>query len=182
GFDGGTDEVNLVQGYWGAIGLKVNQELLERSLYEQRNDIGDVQVGVWTVDRSSVVKADPTRMLGTVADGPWGINYARWIRANIYGETVVGTQTQPPEGHPLYRIHELWDQTTKEPDEAKRNALFKELLDIHKEHPYQIGTLGEDPSPVIVKNNFFNVGAGFIVDDTLRGQGLVVPAQFFIRG
>ncbi len=59
GFDGGTDEVNLVQGYWQALGLKVNQELVERSLYEQRNQAGDVQVGMWTVDRSSEVLADP---------------------------------------------------------------------------------------------------------------------------
>jgi hypothetical protein len=44
-----------------------------------------------------------------------------------------------------------------------------------------IGTLGEDPVPVVVKNNFFNVNAGFIYDDALRSQGLIMPAQFFMR-
>jgi peptide/nickel transport system substrate-binding protein len=181
GFDGGPDETQLVVNYWRAIGLNVSQELVERSLYEQRNQEGVVEVGCWFVDRSSVVKADPGRYIGTVDDGPWGIRYARWLQANVYGKTVVGDQAQPPEGHPLIRIHELWDQTQKEPDEAKRNALFKELLDIHKEHPYMIGTVGEDPQPVVVKNNFFNVGGGFISDDSLRNVGLLRPVQFFIR-
>jgi hypothetical protein len=44
-----------------------------------------------------------------------------------------------------------------------------------------IGTLGEDPQPVVVKNNFFNVGADFIGDDTLRNVGLLNPVQFFMR-
>ena len=78
-------------------------------------------------------------------------------------------------------VHELWNQTKQEPDEATRNALFKELLDIHKEHPYMIGTVGEDPVPVVVKNNFFNVGSGFAYDDALRSQGICVPAQLFMR-
>jgi peptide/nickel transport system substrate-binding protein len=180
-FAGGVDEVNLVQSYWQAIGLNVQQELVERSLYEQRDQQGDIEVGVWTVDRSSSVIADPTRYTGAVADGPWAINYVRWIQANVYGETVVGTQTEPPADHPIRRIWDLWDQTKKEPDEATRTALFKELLDIHKEHPYQIGTLGEDPVPMVVKNNFFNVSGGFIWDDTLRSPGLIMPAQLFMR-
>jgi hypothetical protein len=44
-----------------------------------------------------------------------------------------------------------------------------------------LGTVGEDPQPVIVKNNFFNVGSGFISDDTLRNVGLLNPAQFSMR-
>jgi peptide/nickel transport system substrate-binding protein len=181
GFDSGPDETQLVMDYWHAIGVRSTQELVERSLYEERNTAGELEVGSWYVDRSSVVKADPGRYLGSIADGPWGINYQRWLAANVYGQTVTGTQIEPPADHPIRRIQELWQQTQEEPDEAKRNALFMELLGIHKEHPYMIGTVGEDPQPVIVKNNFGNVGGGFISDDTLRNVGLLRPAQFFIR-
>ena len=181
GFSGSQDEVNQVLQYWQAIGLNVNQELVERSLYEQRCQEGTVQIGVWSVDRSAVVMADPTRYLGEVSDGPWGINYARWLQANLYGETVVGNQIEPPADHPIRDILDLWQKTKVEPDETQRNAYFKQLLDIHKEHPYQIGTVGEDPVPVVVKNNFFNIDAGFIYDDPLRSQGLIMPAQLFIR-
>lgn len=183
GFDGGPDETQLVVDYWRAIGLKVNQELIERSLYETRNQTGDIEVGCWFVDRSSVVTANPVRYTGDVADGPWAINYTRWLNANVYGQPgVVGGQIEPPEGHPIIRIKELWTLIQKEPVEANRVAMMQELLGYHKEHPYMIGTVGEDPQPVVVKNNFFNVGADFISDDTLRNVGLLNPAQFFMRG
>ena len=181
GFAGDPDEVQLVVDYWRAIGLNVNQELVERSLYTQRYTDGDIDVGIWNCDRNAVVKADPGRYIAEHADGPWAANYYRWLAANIYGKTVNGKQIEPPADHPLRLILELWEQTQQEPDEAKRDALFKQLLDIHKEHPYMIGTVGEDPLPVIVKNNFFNVGSGYIYDDALRSQGISVPAQLFMR-
>ncbi|HLU08439.1 MAG TPA: ABC transporter substrate-binding protein [Oceanobacillus sp.] len=177
------DEVQLVTGYWQAIGIDVSQEVVERSLYEERVRTGDIQVGVWFVDRSSVVQADPGRYLGTVNDGPWAPLFAHWEAAQRSADpsTYGFPNEEPPEGHPVRQIWALWDQVQREPDEASRNALFMELLGIHKQHPYMIGTVGEDPRPVVVRNNFFNVGEGFITDDTLRNEGLLRPKQFFIR-
>jgi peptide/nickel transport system substrate-binding protein len=177
------DEVQLVEEYWRAVGIKASQEVVERSLYEQRVRAGDIEVGVWQVDRSSVVKADPGRYLGTIHDGPWAPLYAHWMAQQLApdpDEYQYPTE-EPPEGHPVRQIRDLWEQVIIEPDDDTRNALFKQLLDIHKEHPYMIGTVGEDPQPVIVKNNFFNVGSGFISDDTLRNVGLLRPVQFFMR-
>jgi len=182
GFDSGPDEVQLVIDYWRAVGIKATQELVERSLYEEHNRAGDNEVGNWNVDRSSVVKADDGRYIGVVSDGPWAPNYARWLQANVYNLTTDGgAEVEPPEDHPIRKIWQLHNDFQKEPDEEKRNAMFAELLGIHAEHPYMIGTVGEDPQPVVVKNNFFNVGAGFISDDTLRNVGLMRPAQFFMR-
>ena len=177
------DEIQLVQDYWRAIGLQVSQEVVERSLYEQRVRGGDVEVGVWYVDRSSVVKADPGRYLGLVHDGPWAPLYAHWCAAQLQPNPAEYQFPieEPPPDHPVRKIRDLWEQTQVEPDEATRNALFKQLMDIHKAHPYMIGTVGEDPQPVVVKNNFFNVGGGFISDDTLRNDGLLNPVQFFMR-
>jgi len=78
-------------------------------------------------------------------------------------------------------VWDLWDQVQREPDEATRHELFMQILAFHKEHPYMIGTVGEDPQSVVVKNNFMNVGSGFISDDTLRNEGIARPKQFFIR-
>ncbi|MCI0710239.1 MAG: ABC transporter substrate-binding protein [Chloroflexi bacterium] len=177
------DEVLVVASYWEAIGIQINQQVLERSLLEVRNQAGDIEIGVWLVDRSSVVMVDPRRYTGVLDDSPWAPNYAIYLADVVYGDgtTDRGAAMEPPEGHPIRRIHELWSQVQIEPDEAARNALFKELLDVHKEHPYMIGTVGEDPAPVIVKNNIGNVGSGFINDDTMRNVGLARPKQFYIR-
>ncbi|HEX2906558.1 MAG TPA: ABC transporter substrate-binding protein [Phototrophicaceae bacterium] len=176
------DEVGVVSSYWEAIGIKVSQEVLERSLLEERDQAGDIEVGVWYVDRSSVVMADPRRYLGTISDGPWASRYANYMASMVYGDgTTTTTVAEPPADHPIRRLHELWDLIQKEPDEAKRNAMMTELLSIHVEHPYMIGTVGEDPTPIIVKNNMFNVGSGFISDDSLRNEGIARPKQFFFR-
>lgn len=177
------DEVQLVASYWEAIGIRVNQQVVERSLYEERSEAGDIEVGVWYVDRSSVVMGDPRRYLGTIDDGPWAPNYAIYLADIEYGDGTSdrGAVIEPPADHPIRRIHELWQLVQEEPDEASRNALFKELLDIHKAHPYMIGTVGEDPAAVIVKNNVGNVGEGFINDDTMRNVGIARPKQMYIR-
>ena len=171
-----ADEINLVEQYWRAVGLDVNQEVVERSLYEERTNQADVDIGVWGCDRNSVVQADPGRYLGTIQDGPWAPAYGGW-RA----DSPEAKQTEPPADHEIRQIWELWDQTRAEPDETKRNALFQQMLDIHKEHPYMIGTVGEAPQPYIVSNRLGNMLPSYINDDTLRGIGLVNPQQFYIR-
>jgi peptide/nickel transport system substrate-binding protein len=174
--DPGADEIDQVQQYWRAIGLDVNQEVVERSLYEERMNTGEVDVGVWGCDRNSVIMADPGRYLGTIDDGPWAPLFGHW-----WSDSVDGVKAEPPEDHPIREIWSLWEQTRAEPDETKRNGLFKQLLDIHKEHPWMIGTVGEAPNPVIVSNQFGNMLPGYIGDDTLRDLGLINPQQFFIR-
>jgi peptide/nickel transport system substrate-binding protein len=176
------DEVGVVASYWEALGIRVNQEVVERSLYEERARAGDLEVGVWFVDRSSVVMADPRRYLGTITDGPWANRYAIYMASIVYGDgTTTDAYAEPPEGHPIRQIHALWQEIQSEPDEATRNAKMMELLGIHAAHPYMIGTVGEDPAPVIVSNLMGNVGSGFINDDTLRNVGIARPKQFFFR-
>ncbi len=177
------DEVQLVVNYWKALGIRVSQEIVERSLYDERTRTGDIEVGVWFVDRSSIVPADPYRYLGTINDGPWAPLYAHWCAAQRTADpsTYGWPNEEPPADHPIRQMWDLWDQVQREPDEATRHELFMQILAFHKEHPYMIGTVGEDPQSVVVKNNFMNVGSGFISDDTLRNEGIARPKQFFIR-
>jgi peptide/nickel transport system substrate-binding protein len=171
----GADEMNLVAQYWGEIGLQVNQDVVERSLYEERVGNGEVDIGVWGCDRNSVVMADPGRYLGTIDDGPWAPLFGHWY---VQGPEK---QLEPPEDHIIREIWSLWEQARVEPDETKRNGIFQELLNIHKEHPWMIGTVGESPALAIVSNKFRNFGEGFIADDTLRDSGSINPQQFWIQ-
>ena len=172
----GADEIDLVAGYWQDIGLDVNQEVVERSLYEERVNNAEVDVGVWGCDRNSVVMADPGRYLGSIQDGPWAPAYGGW-----WEDSPAVKQVEPPEDHIIREIWDLWAQTRAEPDETKRNGIFQQLLDIHKEHPWQIGTVGEAPRVNIVSNRFGNMLPGYIGDDTLRDLGLINPQQFYIK-
>jgi len=82
---------------------------------------------------------------------------------------------------PTRALWKLWEQCQVEPDEAKRNALFQQILGIHKQAPYQIGVNGAKVQPVIVGNTFRNFPDGYIADDTLRDIGLINPAQCFFK-
>jgi peptide/nickel transport system substrate-binding protein len=171
-----VDAHNLVVKYWNAIGVKVTAKFVERALYEDHAHKGDIQAASgfgW--DRSSVVKADPGRWIATIDDGPWAPTFGHWYGKQPY------KQDEPPADHPIKKIWDLWDKTQIEPDEAKRNAYFQQLIGVHKEHHYAVGTVGEKPAPMIASNNFGNVKAGYIADDTLRDYGQVNPAQFFLK-
>lgn len=170
-----ADEVTLVEGYWEAIGININQELVERSLYQQRVADGDVDVGVWSADRNSVVMADPSRYTAEQSDGPWAPLYGAWWAK------LPRASEEPPKDHPIREIWRLWEATRAEPDEATRNDYFKQMLDIHKEHPYMIGTVGENPQPFIKRNNVGNIIGGLIWDDTLRSPGGVNPCTWYFK-
>jgi len=174
--DPGLDELNLMIKYWKAIGIKIDPKYDERALYEQRVHDAAVQATAgfgW--DRSSVVKADPGRWTAVIDDGPWAPAYGHW-----YGNSPY-KKIQPPADHPINQIWDFWDQTQVEPDETKRNALFQQLIGVHKAQPFAVGTVGEMSLPSIVKNNFRNIKGGYIDDDTLRDHGLINPQQFYIK-
>ena len=173
--DRSNDAHELIKKYWLAIGVKTNARYVERTLYEQLWQNSEIEIGYWGFDRASVVKADPGRWTGTIGDGPWAPAFGHWYNKAPY------KKEEPPADHPIRKIWELWEKTQLEPDEAKRNAHFKGLLDIHKQHPYAIGVVGEKVSPLIVSNNFRNILDGYIADDTLRDTGLLNPQQFFMK-
>ncbi len=52
---------------------------------------------------------------------------------------------------------ELYDQLKAEPDAAKQNELFKQIVQIAKEQLYTIGVSTQPDLYGIVKNNFHNV-------------------------
>lgn len=169
------DAHQQVKKYWEAVGIKTNMKYVERSLYEQHVQNSEIEIGYWGFDRCSVVKADPGRWTGVIDDGPWAPSYGHWYSG------ATGKKEEPPADHPIREIWKLWEQTQVEPDEAKRNALFQQLIAVHRRAPVAIGTVGEKVAPYVVANNFRNFTEGFMADDTLRDEGLVNPQQFFIK-
>jgi peptide/nickel transport system substrate-binding protein len=172
--DPANDQHEFVRRDWEAIGIRATMRFVERSLYEQHVHDGDVEMGTWGFDRLSVIKADPGRWTGTIDDGPWAPTWGHWYAGSPY------KKEEPPADHPIRQMWALWDATQIEPDEARRNALFQQLLDMHKAAPNVIGVVGELVAPMIASNKFRNVIGGLIHDDTLRDSGLINPQHFFL--
>lgn len=174
-FPGATTaaSLELIQAYWEAVGLKTVLKGQERSLYNTRCSSGDAEIGIWNLDRCAQILANPGRLLGTITDCPWAVQYALW-----YNSGGKSGEEPPPE---IKRLYELWDQIVVTVDEQERDRLVRELVGLHAKNIWMIGTVGEIPQPVVVKNYFRNVPKDLIWDDLLRSPGNAFPEQFFIK-
>jgi peptide/nickel transport system substrate-binding protein len=170
-----NDMHELVRRAWTAIGVRTSVRGVDRSLYTEHYRNAEIEIGHWGWDRSSANKADPGRWLAYVADGPWAPAYGFYYRNEPF------KKEEPPPEHPIRKMWSLWEQVQTEPDVAKGNALFMDIIKLHREAPVAVGVVGESVSPWIVKNNFRNVKPDYINDDTLRDYGLINPPQFFIK-
>jgi peptide/nickel transport system substrate-binding protein len=67
-----------------------------------------------------------------------------------------------------------------EPDEARRNELFFQILDVWAEELPQIGFLGQVPNPIIVKNGLRGLPEDYIYPlSNPTAHGGLVPIQSF---
>jgi peptide/nickel transport system substrate-binding protein len=116
-------------------------------------------------------------LLGTTLDRPWAVAWGIW--RNKGADTDDPNAQEPPQDHYIRKIWTAWDQMVAEPDEAKRNTIFQQVLDIWAEELPMIGILGELPAPIIAKNGLKGVKEGFPIDDPTKDEQLVNPQTFF---
>jgi peptide/nickel transport system substrate-binding protein len=165
--------MELIKSYWEAIGIKTIIKTIDRSLYVTNCNSGDIEIGVWTMDRCSNFILSPGRILGTITDGPWAPLYSQWY-------STKGASGEEPSGD-IRKIYDLWDQVVKTVDAKERDKLIREIVSLHRKNIWIIGTVGAPPQLVIVKNNFKNVPEYAIWDDPLRSPLIAYPEQFYIE-
>lgn len=146
---------------FGTVGVKCAYRFVERALFEQLWGANDIEGAAWGGDRTVLPLVPEAPIFrGTMLDRPWAAGYGRWFADKTHPSAV-----EPPQDHFIRKIWEIWDKVAVEPDPAKQNTLFFQILDIWAEEIPMIGVLGELPSFVVVKNGFRNFAAGFPNDD-----------------
>jgi peptide/nickel transport system substrate-binding protein len=169
------DAIQLTIGYLANVGIDATMNVVDRSLYTEHYNSGDVQIAWWGADRNALPMKDPGIYLGTTRDRPWITLYALWY--STQGKEGV----EPPADHPCREIWEIWERVQVMADFDEASAEFQKIVDIHKENVFNIGLLGECASLIVAKNNFRNIVGGYISDDPLRDVHLLKDPQFFIR-
>lgn len=129
----------------------------------------------WGGDRTLLPIVAPFIFTGEMRDRPWAGKFGI-LRG--FGADAPNAEA-PPEGYFITKIWELQDQIDVEPDEGKRNELFRQILDIWAEELPMIGILGELPSPTVVKNGFKGFQGGFPNDDTTEDENLQNTQTYF---
>jgi len=173
---GGGDAMEVVTKHFADVGVKATYQYLERSLYTEHFSANELQAAWWGGDRTVLPLAPGAPIFrGTMIDRPWAPAWGIWFNSNA--TDPVGEE--PPEGHWIWDIWDIWAEIELEPDEEERNKLFEGIMDIWAEELPQIGYLGESPTPIIVKNGFRNYLNGYPLDDTTGDEHLLNTETYF---
>ncbi|MEM7130069.1 MAG: ABC transporter substrate-binding protein [Chloroflexota bacterium] len=106
-----------------------------------------------------------------------------WPMQGKWRQTGGDEGEEPFDGSPAAKLQDIYDQGLAEADESKRHELVWEAIRVHiDEGPFTLGAAGDQPMPVIIKNNFKNVPATGITGPWAPGSpGNKHPEQFWIE-
>ena len=170
------DAVQIIIGYLEEVGIKATYKGIERSLYEEHWGANEIDAAFWGSGRSLLPLVDPAFFLGTGLDRPWGEAWGRWRL-----DPSHPAAEEPPPDHWIVKMWNLWDEILVEPDEARRNELFLQILDVWAEELPQIGYLGQIPNPLIVHNGLRGIDPEYVypLSNPTSHGGLVQVHTFY---
>lgn len=143
-----SDGYELVKNYWAEVGVKVNIDIQDSTLWQERVTASDMDIAGYTV-AGLLWDIDPLWYVPTSKQCYWaplfGINYA----------TQGASGEAPPEI--LQGLQDLYNQLIAESDSDARLALGQQILGIHNDNVFMIGTVTTPFQPTVVSNNLVNV-------------------------
>ena len=143
-----SDAYELVVQYWAEVGINANVDVIDRTLWYERLPANEVDIAGYTV-AGLLWDVDPLWYVPTSQFTYWGplfgINYASGGEG---GE-------EPPEH--IKELQDLYIQLVAEPNAEKRLELGQQILQIHDENVFMIGTVTAPFQPTVKNNSLVNV-------------------------
>lgn len=148
-----TPTLELVKAYWDEVGVSTSLKLISNTLETERAMANQIQVGIHHADRST----DPLFFTEPFWYAPlvYGWEQNTWPRWAQWYTTKGQAGEEPPEH--VKELIDIYERMQTTSDEEERTALGKELLRQQAENLWTLGTVGNAPYVVIVKNNLRNV-------------------------
>ncbi len=158
------------------IGIQIDFQELEDSLWWERNQANELQLSMWFNDGSENLDISPNMMLPVahVWSGV-GPQHATW--AMTAGESGI----EPPEG--MKRAQEIWFSAAGMELE-ERNEAMQEIWEIITDDVWAIGTVGLSPIAIgvrIVNNNVGNSPSRHINGKQVETPSVSHPATLFFH-
>jgi peptide/nickel transport system substrate-binding protein len=146
-----TDALELVQGYWNEVGVRMELNGISRSLHtELVRENGEHEATVWTGSGGLVPFMQTHWYFPSTLAADFASAWGEW-----YMNPDNPNAEEPPEGP--RRQMELYDQILSTVDSDEQVALMRELLGILKEEFYSIGISLPPEGIGVVVNNMHNV-------------------------
>jgi len=106
-----------------------------------------------------------------------------WPMEGKWRQTGGAEGWEPEPGSPAAKLQALYDEGMAEPTVAGRHEIVWEAIRIHiEEGPFTLGAAGDQPMPVVVKDNVHNVPEYGILGPWAPGSpGNTNPPQYWIE-
>jgi peptide/nickel transport system substrate-binding protein len=158
------------------LGLQIEFQELEDSLWWERNQANELQLSMWFNDGSENMDISPNMML-PVAHNWSGVGPQHAVWAMTAGESGI----EPPDE--MKRAQEIWFSAAgMELDE--RNEAMQEIWRIIVEEQWAIGTVGLSPIAIgvrIVNNNMGNSPSRHINGKQVETPSVSHPSTLYFR-
>lgn len=173
-----TQSLELIEQDWEAVGINVVINIKTWEQYSAANEAGEVVVFAWPSAAGWGLLSAPS-VWAPVEGVEWAMG---GMRLGQYYQTGGAEGVAPREGSMLERLQDAYAVAVSATTEEERDAALLAAYQIHlDEGPITIGTIGQHPSPVIVRNNFHNVPEiGLVASWDLGYPGTADPEQFYM--
>lgn len=147
-----ADALEIITATWKEIGIRLLVKPLDRNILYNRSYAGHSMMVAWYGWNNGIPTADaaPDEL------APVNQSSFQWPLWGQYYETKgkLGEKPDLPAAERLMRLHEQWSSA---PTEAARAEAWREMLAIHAEEVFVIGTVARAPLPIVAKTALRNV-------------------------
>ena len=149
-----SDILELIHDTWLQLGIKIHTKPSQREVFRERVYSGEAMMAVWHGYDNGLPTADtpPDEFVPMHQDQlQWPVWGQHYETSGLTGET--------PDLAPVQRLLELAEAWRLAGSSAGKEDAWHEILKIHAEQVYSIGTVSGVPQPVVVSNRLNNVPA-----------------------
>ncbi len=174
------DAMDMIKDMWAAVGVTLHINSQPRETWQNAVNENQFECSVWTGDGGAI--DETTSVYWYMAAGPGGgAFFARQWSEHYTLKGVNDAEMIEAPPAPVAEQHTLYDEFQREPDEAARDEIFKQILAIAKEQFYAIGTVQGQGSWAVVSNTLHNVGGEMPENPSYGTPSPARPEQWFIK-
>jgi len=166
------DALELIAQNWNDVGLKTVLETMSRDIYWPRANSNEVMIATWETDRGLVPMVDPIYQFPFDERSWMGPAFGTWYRSG-------GELGEEPTAI-FKEVQDLYDEYKATVDSDEQLKIGKQIVRKATEELFTIGTVGQPPGLVVVKNNFQNVMDHHTSDWIVFTPGTMDPPQFWM--
>lgn len=144
------DTVELVRMHLARVGIRLELQVVDRTLQVARRDAGNYDLLPWRGDGGLGVIDDPRYYFPYNVESTWAPGWAAWS-ANAMGSKAI----LPPA--PVRRQISLWAELLSYSDQQRQTELMREILQIARDEFYVIGIVLPLDNAVVVNQALRNV-------------------------